>query len=94
MYLYDYKYTIRTHPYICALHPTPEGQNILILSRPGRDRISKRSRVRSTRDTFQFGPECVARGFQTLFIMREEGVKLIKTSGTDPLRYYDIFDNL
>ena len=45
------------------------------------------------RDTFQFGPECVARGFQTLFIMREEGVKLIKTSGIDPLRYYDIFDN-
>ena len=29
-----------------------------------------------------------------LFIMREEGVKLIKTSGIiDPLRYYDIFDN-
>ena len=49
--------------------------------------------MRSTRDTFQFGPECVARGFQTLFIMREEGVKLIKTSGIDPIRYYDIFDN-
>ena len=49
--------------------------------------------MRSTRDTFQFGPECIARGFQTLFIMREEGVKLIKTSGIDPLRYYDIFDN-
>ena len=45
------------------------------------------------RDTFQFGPECVARGFQTLFIMREEGVKLIKTSGIDSLGYYDIFDN-
>ena len=44
-------------------------------------------------DTFQFGPECVARGFQTLFIRREEGVKLIKTSGIDPLRNYDIFDN-
>ena len=51
------------------------------------------ARVRSTRDTFQFGPECVARGFQTLFIMREEGVKLIKTIGIDPLRYYNIFDN-
>ena len=25
--------------------------------------------------------------------MREEGVKLIKTSGIDPLRYYDIFDH-
>ena len=41
--------------------------------------------MRSTRDTFQFGLECVARGFQTLFIMREEGVMLIKTSGIDPL---------
>ena len=40
------------------------------------------------------GPKCVARGFQTLFIMREEGVKLIKTSGIDPLRYYDIFEML
>ena len=41
--------------------------------------------------------ECVARGFQTLFIMlfmREEGVMLIKTSGIDPLRYYDIFEIL
>ena len=37
--------------------------------------------MRSTRDTFHFGPECVAPGFQILFIMREEGVKLIKTSG-------------
>ena len=48
--------------------------------------------MRSTRDTFQFGPECVARGFQTLFIVREaeEGVHvmLIKTSGIDPR--YDI----
>ena len=50
--------------------------------------------MRSTRDTFQFGPECVARGFQTLLIMREEGVMLIKTSGIDPLRYYDIFEIL
>ena len=50
--------------------------------------------MRSTRDTFQFGPECVARGFQTLFIIREEGVMLIKTSGIDSLRYYDIFEIL
>ena len=41
--------------------------------------------MRSTRDTSQFEPECVAGGFQTLFIMREEGVMLIKTSGIDPL---------
>jgi hypothetical protein len=26
--------------------------------------------------------------------MREEGVMLIKTSGIDPLRYYDIFEIL
>ena len=50
--------------------------------------------MRSTKDTFQFGPECIARGFLTIFIMREEGVKLIKTSGIDiktsgidPLRF-------
>ena len=38
--------------------------------------------------------ECVARGFQTRFIMRDEGVDVIKTSGIDPLRYYNIFEIL
>ena len=37
--------------------------------------------MRSTSDTFRFGHECIAQGFQTLFIMREEGVNVIKTSG-------------
>ena len=31
-------------------------------------------------DTFKFGHECVERGFQTLLIMRDEGVNVIKTS--------------
>ena len=44
---------------------------------------------------FSLGPGAyIARGFQTLFIMKEEGVMLIKTSGIDPLRYYDIFEIL
>ena len=43
---------------------------------------------------FQNDHEFEARGFQTLFIMREEGLMLIKTSGIDPLRYYDIFEIL
>ena len=43
---------------------------------------------------FQNDHECKARGFQTLFIMREEGLMLIKTSRIDALRYYDIFEIL
>ena len=43
-------------------------------------------RIHITFDTFQFGPECVARGFQTLFIMiggagAGSSLNVIKTVG-------------
>ena len=75
----------------CALHPTPEGQNLHYVPVQGQNLhyvpvqgqnfkmiTSAKHAARLTRDTFQFGPECVARVFQTLFIMREEGVMLYK----------------
>ena len=52
------------------------------------------------RDTFWFGHECVAQGFQTLVSMREEGVNVIKTSGVQyqpsgavPINFQTITDN-
>ena len=42
-------------------------------------------------DTFQFGPKCSrVGGFQTLFIMRAEGVNFTKTSG-DAISLSDLF---
>ena len=59
----------------------PEGQNILILSLHGQNFKMIPS---ARRDTFRFGLEFIARGFlgfQTLFIMGEEGANVVKTSG-------------
>ena len=60
------------------------GKKYSILSRQGQ------KFTMMMRDTFQFGPECVARGFQTLFIMREEGVMLIdkRDRSFNILRYF------
>ena len=66
---------------LCALHPTPEGQNIIILSRQGQN--------------FKMITSAKHEGYISVWArVREEGVKLMKTSGIDPLRYYDIFEML
>ena len=63
----------------CSFHPTPEKQNSLILYWLGQN--FKMVTSAKHEEYILVWAEYVARGFQTLFIMREEGVMLIKTSG-------------
>ena len=72
-----------------------EGQNILILSRQGQN--FKMITSAKHEEYILVWAEYVARGFQTLFIMREEGViNAYKDQRDiiDPLRYYDTFEIL
>ena len=62
-----------------SLHPTPEEQNFY--SVPVQGQNFKMITSAKHEGYILVWAECVARGFQTLFIMRDEGVTVIKTSG-------------